>query len=365
MEAGGGESVLKTPTGIPGFDFIADGGLPMGRTVLVAGTAGSGKTIFATQFLAAGIHRGDDNGVFVTFEEQPAEIRRNMRSFGWPIADWETQRKWGFVDASPEPHYETAIIGDFDFGALLARIEHAVRSIGAKRVVLDSIGAIFSQFPDPTRVRYELFRIASALKQMQVTAVMTAERTEDYGEIARHGVEEFVADNVIILRNVLEDEKRRRTIEILKFRGTTHRKGEYPFTVMPTDGIIVIPLSAMELKQRSGDTRVTSGSAELDRMCGGGLFRDSIILVSGATGTGKTLMVTHFIQGGTAAGERCLLLAYEESREQLGRNASRLGRRLRPTGGRGPVEGDVRVPGVRQPGRPSDPHQARGRSVQA
>lgn len=322
MEGSDADGVVKTSTGIPGFDFIADGGLPMGRTVLVAGTAGSGKTIFATQFLAAGINQGGDNGVFVTFEESPAEIRRNMFSFGWPIAEWETKRKWGFVDASPEPHYETAIIGDFDFGGLLARIEHAVRMIGAKRVVLDSIGAIFNQFPDPARVRFELFRIASALKQLGVTAIMTGERTDDYGEIARHGVEEFVADNVIILRNVLEDEKRRRTIEILKFRGTTHRKGEYPFTVMPSDGIIVIPLSAMELKQRSGDTRVTSGNAELDRMCGGGLFRDSIILASGATGTGKTLMVTHFIQGGTAAGERCLLLAYEESREQLGRNAN-------------------------------------------
>ncbi|MCU0837110.1 MAG: circadian clock protein KaiC [Rhodospirillales bacterium] len=316
-----GNGVHKIPTGIPGFDFIADGGLPVGRTVIVAGTAGSGKTIFATQFIAAGIREGNENGVFVTFEEQPNDIRRNMRSFGWNIAQWEEAGRWAFVDASPEPHHEVSIIGDYDFGALLARIEHAVHNVGAKRVVLDSIGAIFSQFPDPTRVRFELFRISSALKNMAVTAVMTAERTDEYGDIARHGIEEFVADNVIILRNALEDEKRRRTIEILKFRGTTHHKGEYPFTVMPEDGIIVIPLSAIELKQRSGDTRVTSGSEALDQMTGGGLFRDSIILVSGATGTGKTLMVTHFINGGAEAGERCLLLAYEESREQLGRNA--------------------------------------------
>lgn len=314
--------VGKVTTGIPGFDYIADGGLPKGRTALVAGSAGSGKTIFASQFLAAGIRQHDENGVFITFEEQPLDIRRNMISFGWDIARWEEEGAWTFVDASPEPSHEMMVVGDYDFGALLARIEHAIRAVNAKRVVLDSIGAVFSVFDSSSRIRHELFRIASALREMGVTTVLTAERKEEYGgPIALYGVEEFVADNVIILRNVLEDEKRRRTMEILKFRGTTHKKGEYPFTIMPHDGIIVIPLSAIELKQRSGDIRVTSGNTDLDRMCGGGLFRDSIILVSGATGTGKTLMVTHFVHGGAAAGERCLLFAFEESREQLGRNA--------------------------------------------
>ena len=314
--------VDKVETGIPGFDFIADGGLPKGRTVLVSGSAGSGKTIFASQFLAEGISKHGENGVFVTFEERPIDIRHNLLSFGWDIDEWEANGSWAFVDASPEPSHEIVFIGEYDFGALLARIEHAVSAVGAKRVVVDSIGAIFGQFADGMRVRHELFRIACGLREMGVTAILTAERIDEYGDIARHAIEEFVADSVIILRNVLEDEKRRRTIEILKFRGTTHRKGEYPFTVMPTEGIIVIPLSAIELKQRSANVRATSGNADLDRMCGGGLFRDSIILVSGATGTGKTLLVTHFVEGGVAAGERCLLLAYEESREQLGRNAT-------------------------------------------
>ncbi|MFN7210227.1 MAG: circadian clock protein KaiC, partial [Aggregatilineales bacterium] len=148
-----------------------------------------------------------------------------------------------------------------------------------------------------------------------------SERDSEYGAVARHNVEEFVADNVIILRNVLEDEKRRRTIEVLKFRGTSHRKGEFPFTVTPDQGVVVMPLSAIELKQKSSDLRISSGNAQLDQMCGGGFFRDSIILVSGATGTGKTLVATTFLAGGVAQGERCLLFAFEESREQLFRNA--------------------------------------------
>jgi circadian clock protein KaiC len=312
--------VQKLATGIASFDMIAAGGLPKNRTTLLSGTAGSGKTVFAVQFLAAGIQAGE-NGVFVTFEESPRDIRQNMRSFGWDLAQWEQDGTLALVDASPDPEIEIIESGSFDLGALLARVENAVRKVGAKRVSIDSLGAMFSQFRDQSLVRSELFRIASALKQMGVTAVMTAERTEDYGPIARFGVEEFIADNVMVLRNVLEDEKRRRTIEILKFRGTDHQKGEFPFTIVSGDGIVVIPLSTIQLRQKSSDVRISSGDADLDEMCGGGFFRDSVILVSGATGTGKTLTVTQFLAGGAAAGERSLLLAFEESRDQLFRNA--------------------------------------------
>ena len=314
------KSVQKLPTGIPSFDLIAEGGLPQGRTTLLSGTAGSGKTVFAVQLLAAGIEAGE-NGVFVTFEESPADIRQNMRNFGWDLDTWEAEGKLAFVDASPDPEMEVTQSGSFDLGALLARVAHAVKKVSAQRVAVDSLGAMFSQFTDQALVRRELFRIASALKQMGVTALMTAERTDDYGPIARFGVEEFIADNVMVLRNVLDVEKRRRTIEILKFRGTGHQKGEFPFTITPDTGVVVIPLSSIQLRQRSSDVRISSGSAELDAMCGGGFFRDSVILVSGATGTGKTLTVTQFLSGGAAAGERCLLLAFEESRDQLFRNA--------------------------------------------
>ena len=315
-------TVDKHPTGIPGFDHIAAGGIPLGRTTLLSGTAGSAKTVLAVQFLAAGILQSGENGVFVTFEESAQDLRRNMINFGWDIAAWEAEGRWAFVDASPEPAQDITVSGSYDLGALLVRIESAVRRTGARRLSMDSLGAVFTQFTDSATVRRELFRIASVLKNLGLTALLTAERTEEYGDIARYGVEEFVADNVIILRNVLDEEKRRRTIEILKFRGTSHRKGEYPFTVIPGEGAVVIPLSAIELKQKSSNVRITSGSADLDHMCGGGFFRDSIILISGATGTGKTLMATEFMAGGVRNGERCLLFAFEESREQLYRNAS-------------------------------------------
>lgn len=312
--------VVKLPTGIASLDMICEGGLPKGRTTLISGTAGSGKTVLAVQFLAAGIAAGE-SGVFVTFEESAEDVRENMLGFGWDLAHWERSGRLALVDASPDPEIETIEAGGFDLGALLARIQHAVEKVSARRVSVDSLGAIFSQFSDQAVVRRELFRIASSLKRMDVTAIMTAERTDDYGPVARHGVEEFIADNVMILRNVLEEEKRRRTVEILKFRGTSHQKGEFPFTITPTGGVVVIPLSAIELRQRSSSVRVSSGNRDLDEMCGGGFFRDSVILVSGATGTGKTLTVTQFLKGGSEAGERVLLLAFEESREQLFRNA--------------------------------------------
>ncbi|MDB4916962.1 MAG: circadian clock protein KaiC [Gemmatimonadetes bacterium] len=312
--------VEKIATGISSFDIIAKGGLPRNRTTLISGTAGSGKTIFAVQFLAAGIATGS-SGVFVTFEESANDIRKNMLSFGWDLAQWEAEGKFAFVDASPDPDMDSVEAGSFDLGALMARVKHAVAKVKADRVAVDSLGAVFSQFSDQSIVRSELFRIASALKAVGVTAVLTAERTDDYGPIARFGVEEFIADNVMILRNVLEDESRRRTIEILKFRGCDHQKGEYPFTIVPDGGVIVIPLSAMHLSMKSSNVRISSGNASLDEMCGGGLFRDSVTLVSGATGTGKTLTVSQFLHGGAAKGERCLLLAFEESRDQLVRNA--------------------------------------------
>lgn len=316
------QEIEKIATGIEGFDMISEGGLPKGRTTLVAGTSGSAKTVFAAQFLAEGIIQWDEPGVFVTFEEIPSDIRKNVISLGWDVTQWEADGKWCFVDASPSPEESEVVAGEYDLGALLARIEYAVKKVGAKRISLDSLGSIFSRFADAGLVRNELFKVASAMKQLGATAIITAERTQEYGDIARFGIEEFVADNVIILRNVLEAEKRRRTMEILKFRGTSHQKGEFPFTVIKNRGVVAIPLSGIELKQRSSTVRISSGNIELDKMCGGGFFRDSVILVSGATGCGKTMLSAEFASDATRNGERALILAFEESREQLFRNAS-------------------------------------------
>lgn len=312
------KTIQKHPTEIDGFDLISNGGLPLGRTTLLSGTSGSAKTVFAANFLAAGILRAGESGVFVTFEETPEDIRQNVYGLGWDVDAWEQSGLWMFVDASPQMGEPPIITGRYDLGSLLARIEYAVKKVGARRVVLDSLGGVFAQLGDDVIIRHELFRIARALKQLGVTSIITAERNEEQGTISRYGVEEFVSDNVVILRNSLEDEVRRRTVELLKFRGTTHQKGEWPFTIVPGQGIVVIPLSALELKQKSSDARISSGNQEIDLMCGGGFFRDSIILLSGPTGTGKTLVTMQFL----SVGSRSLLFAFEESREQLFRNAS-------------------------------------------
>lgn len=313
--------ITRVPTRIPGFDHLSMGGLPEGRTTLVSGTAGSAKTVFAAQFLAGGIEGSDEAGVFVTFEETPDDVRRNLIGLGWPVAEWEEAGRWAFVDASYPTDEAPLEVGDYDLGALLARIEGAVRRVGATRVSVDSIGSLFSQLSDGSVVRRELLRIFTRLRMLGLTTVLTAERGRDEGPVARFGVEEFAADNVVILRNRREGDRRQRSVEVLKFRGAPHHRGEFPFTIVSGTGISIIPLSALDLRHPSSTERTSSGSEDLDRMLGGGFLRGSSVLVSGSTGTGKTLLATSFVAGGAAAGERTLLLAFEESPQQLRRNA--------------------------------------------
>lgn len=316
-------SIERLATGINGFDQVALGGLPAGRATLVSGTTGSGKTLFCVEFLARGVQHFGEPGVFVTFEESPEDIRRNCASLGFPIEEWEREGRWAFVDASMDFLVEAPVIGAYDFAALIARVQHATRRIGAARAVLDSFAAVFTRFPDTGVIRHEIGRIAAALEEIGVTSIVTSERASEYDGISRYGVEEFVLDNVIILRNTLAHERRRRTIEIVKFRGAPHRTGEWLFTIDPDEGLVLIPLAFLGGPQAPASReRVSLGNAELDRMCGGGCYRDAIVLLTGPSGAGKTLTSLQFTTAGVDAGERCLVVTFDENRQQMARNAA-------------------------------------------
>jgi circadian clock protein KaiC len=315
----------KLPTYIKGFDLIAEGGLPKGRSTLVSGTPGSAKTTFACQFLVKGITKSNENTVFVTFEENPEDIRLNMSNFGWDIAKWEKEGKWLFVDCSASLGEYIINVGNFDLSGLISRIIYAVNKNSASRLSIDSIGSLFNQFENSGLIRNSFLKLFFELKKNNVTVIITTERDDENGKISRNGEEEFAADNVIILRNIKNEANRRRTIEILKFRGTSHHKGEFAFTINPSKGMVVLPpLFDLKLTPSSSNIRIQTGITELDKMTGGGVYQDSIILINGATGTGKTLIASHFVSA-AENNEKTILFAFEESYEQIIRNTNSWG----------------------------------------
>jgi circadian clock protein KaiC len=313
------EPLRRITTGIKGFEHISLGGLVEGRTTLLVGTSGSGKTLFATELLYRSVTEAGHPAVFVTFEEKPVDIVRNVQRLNWKLSDLILKKKLVILDASMDREIVEEA-GSYDLSGIICQITDSVKEVGAKFVVLDSLGALFYAFANPGILRREILRLADKLQEIGVTSVITAERLEEYGPITRFGIEEFVSDCVIVLRHQLLDEKVRRTIQIYKLRGDRHQKDEFPFTI-EEQGICILPLSAAELTQASSADRISFGSAKLDEMAGGGLFQDSVILISGPTGSGKTLMGTTFAAEACQRGERVLLLGYEESRPQLMRNA--------------------------------------------
>ena len=324
-----GASVRKLPTGIPGFDHVSMGGLPARRATVLAGPAGSAKTVFAAQFLAEGVRRGQP-GVFVTLEEPAADLRANLRTLGWDVPSWEAAGDWRFVDASPLARSERSLstasaAAGYSMETLAAQIGHAVDATGAERLVLDSLDAVLSLHDDAATARQLLRALVSSLRAMGLTVVLTVETPGDPGTLSGYGVEEFVADNVVLLRNVREGSFRRRTLEVLKMRGAMHHKGDVGFTIVPGQGLVVLPVTAPHEAPNSRGERVSSGNVGLDRLMHGGLLRGSSTLLSGPTGTGKTLLATQFACDGAARGERVLLVAYEENREQVHRNVRMLG----------------------------------------
>jgi circadian clock protein KaiC len=332
--ADGSSSVPKLETGIPGFDHMTMGGLPRRRATVLAGQAGSAKTVFAGQFLAEGVRRGQP-GVFVTLEEPADDLRRNLMTLGFDVAAWEAAGDWRFVDASPLVR-EDGTPAPYSFETLSAQIGQAVDATGADRLVLDSLNTVFALSDDAGIARQRLRDLVARLRAMGLTVLMTVETaTDPAGSLSRYGIEEFVADNVVLLRNTREGKGRRRTVEVLKMRGSTHRKGDYAFTIQPGVGLVVLPVSTAVLQAKPTQERVESGIADLDALFHGGLFKDSITLLGGPTGTGKTLLTVEFLASAAARGERALLLAYEESPDQITRNAVGQGRdvaRLRDEG---------------------------------
>jgi len=312
----------KSPTGIRGLDDITEGGIPKGRPTLVSGSAGSGKTLLSMQFLAQGALRFGEPGVFVAFEETPEELMKNFSSLGFDLRRLQEMNKIliDYIYIDPNEIEET---GAYDLEGLFIRLGSAIDAIGAKRVVLDTIEVLFSGFSNEAILRSELRRLFRWLKSKGVTAIVTGEKGEK--TLTRYGLEEYVADCVILLDNRMENQIATRRMRIIKYRGSVHGTNEYPFLI-EEDGISVLPITSIGLEHIATTERIPSGIERLDTMLGGkGFFRGSSILVSGTAGTGKSSFAAHFIDAGCRRGERCIYFAFEESPSQICRNMSSIG----------------------------------------
>jgi circadian clock protein KaiC len=312
----------KERTGIPGFDEITGGGLPAGRPTLVCGSAGAGKTLFAIEFLVRGATSDNEPGIFMSFEETDRELATNVASLGFDlnqlIADKKLILDYVFIERS-----EIEETGEYDLEGLFLRLGHAIDEIGAKRVVLDTLEALFSALPNEAIIRAELRRLFRWLKEKGVTALITCERGQ--GTLTRYGLEEYVADCVILLDHRVQNQISTRRMRIVKYRGTSHGTNEYPF-IIDNKGFSVLPITSLSLSHKAPTQRISTGVARLDNMLGGkGFYRGSSILVSGTAGTGKSTIAAHFVDAACARGERALFFAFEESQDQIIRNMRAVG----------------------------------------
>jgi circadian clock protein KaiC len=317
----------KAPTGIRGLDQITLGGLPKGRPTLVCGGAGCGKSLFAMEFLVRGAIQYDEPGVFIAFEETPEELAANVRSLGFDVEALIAAKKLAMdhIRIDPAQIEET---GEFDLSGLFLRLELAIDSVGAKRVVLDTIESLFGGFNNHAVLRSELQRLFRWLKDKGVTAVITGERGD--GQLTRQGLEEYVSDCVIFLDHRVNEQLSTRRLRIVKYRGTTHGTNEYPFLI-DEDGFSVLPVTGLGLEHQASSERISTGLPRLDTMLGGaGFYRGSSVLVSGTAGTGKSSLAAHFAYETCRRGERCLYFAFEESPSQMLRNMKSIGLDFEP-----------------------------------
>src|SRR5882762_10238956 len=316
------ERLEKARTGIAGFDEVTNGGVPKGRPTIVCGGPGCGKTMFAVEFLVRGATQYNEPGVLMTFEETSAEMTKNVASLGFDLKGLAARKKLvlEYVRIEPAEIHET---GEYDLEGLFIRLQHAVDRIGAKRVVLDTVEAIFSGFGNTGLLRAEIRRLFRWLKDRGLTTVVTAEKGE--GTLTRYGLEEYVSDCVIFLDHRVTDQVSTRRMRVVKYRGASHVADEVPFLI-DERGFSVMPSTSMKLNHVVSSQRVSSGVKDLDEMLEGkGFYRGSSILVSGTAGSGKTSLAAHFAQDTCREGERCLYVALEESPAQAMRNMRSIG----------------------------------------
>ncbi len=317
-----GKSLPKSPTGIKGLDDITGGGLPRGRPTLVAGSAGSGKTLMAVEFLVRGAREHREPGVFMAFEERADELVRNVESLGFDLARLVAAKKI-VLDHVKIERSEIEETGEYDLEGLFIRLAHAIDAVGAKRVVLDTLESLFAALPNEAIVRAELRRLFGWLKSRGVTAIITAERGES--TITRYGLEEYVADCVILLDHRIVDNVSTRRLRVVKYRGSAHGTNEYPFLIADR-GIYLAPITSMGLDYSVPPGRISSGIQRLDAMLGGrGFHRGSSILVTGTPGTGKSSLSATFADAACARGEKVVYFAFEESPDQIFRNMRSIG----------------------------------------
>ncbi len=322
-----GPGLEKAPTGIPGLDQITGGGLPLGRVTLVAGGAGSGKTLLGLNFLVAGARQYREPGVLMTFEESAAKVALNVRSLGFDLDELVCSDLLAVLAFRVDPS-EIVAAGEFDFEPIFAILDDAISRVGAKRVVLDTIEVLFGAFGDDAIVRSELSRLVRWLEDRAVTVVLTGERGGGSG-LTRHGIEEYVTDCVIVLDHRVSAEISTRRLRVVKYRGSAHGTNEYPFLISAR-GFTVLPITSVALDYQASEDRISTGIARLDHMLGGGMFRGSTLMVSGTAGTGKTSLGAHVVNSACERGEHALMVLLEESPEQVVRNMRSLGLDLRP-----------------------------------
>jgi len=316
------QELAKCQTGIRGLDEITNGGLPKGRPTLICGAAGCGKTLLAMEFIVRGARDFNEPGVFMAFEETEKELSENVASLGFDLPGLVNRKKIALDHVRIE-RSEIEETGEYDLEGLFIRLGNAIDTIGAKRVVLDSLEALFSGLPNVAILRAELRRLFAWLKARGVTVIITGEKGE--GAVTRYGMEEYISDCVIVLDHRVVNQVGTRRLRILKYRGSAHGTNEYP-TMIDEGGLSVLPISSLGLDYGVSKQRISTGVSQLDAMFGGkGYFKGTSVLVSGTAGTGKSSFSAAFVDAACRRGERCLYMAFEESPAQVIRNMASIG----------------------------------------